>query len=542
MSSDSPVILVVEDEALVGQHIAFCLRQAGYGVLGPEFSGEMAIQVAAQNQPNLVLMDIGLQGEVDGIHAATEIRQYLDIPVIYLTAFVDYRTLQRAKLTEPFGYVLKPFEERALLATIEMALHKHQLEKQLRRRNQELTALNAISRLINQGQALEDILPDVLAHALQIMGMQSGWMQLFDPTGTHLQLIAQVNLPDNMLDEMQRLPGQAGPSWEVIHAGQPFVFDANHNVQWQEHALVQKYAVRAAISVPIQSREHRLGVLGVFSSHTCQVDAQSIELMKMIGLEVGTTVENRRLMADAQEVAILQELNRLRSELIANVSHELRTPLGLIKVFASTLLRQDVHIDPLTQREFLQDIDQEADKLEEIVDNLLDLSRLESQRLKLNRRPVDLGGLCRQVTENFQYQVPENLTLLCDLPDLPLMASVDETRIEQVLRNLLNNAVKYSPHGGTVQVQGRKDPWQILIWVRDEGIGVSSEDAERIFERFYRVDNEWTRRLRGAGLGLAVCRGIIEAHGGKIWVESSLGSGSTFYFSLPVLDSSLLVH
>jgi two-component system sensor histidine kinase VicK len=116
------------------------------------------------------------------------------------------------------------------------------------------------------------------------------------------------------------------------------------------------------------------------------------------------------------------------------------------------------------------------------------------------------------------------------------MAPVDAKRIEQVLRNLLHNAIKYSPDGGTITVQGRGDESQLLVWVSDQGVGIPAQDLERVFERFYRVENEVTQRTRGAGLGLAVCRGVVEAHGGHIWAESAPGEGSKFYFTLPVDD------
>jgi two-component system sensor histidine kinase VicK len=123
-----------------------------------------------------------------------------------------------------------------------------------------------------------------------------------------------------------------------------------------------------------------------------------------------------------------------------------------------------------------------------------------------------------------------------DFPSKPLVATVDSKRIEQVLRNLLTNAIKYSPEGGHITVQGRGDHRQLLIQVRDEGMGIPPEDLERVFERFYRVENEITQRVGGVGLGLAVCRAIVEAHGGRMWVESSLGVGSTFFFTLPAKE------
>jgi signal transduction histidine kinase len=226
-------------------------------------------------------------------------------------------------------------------------------------------------------------------------------------------------------------------------------------------------------------------------------------------------------------------LDRLRSELVSNVSHELRTPLGLIKVFSTTLLSNEIQLDRETEQECLHNISEEADRLEQIVDNLLDLSRIQSQHLDLDKRPTDMGRLAKDVAQRMEVQLTGH-SLVFDLPERPLMVSVDRRRMEQVLRNLLSNAVKYSPDGGTITIRAFQDRRQVLIGVSDEGIGIPQQHLERVFERFYRVDNQVTRRVSGAGLGLAVCRGILRAHGGRIWAESTLGVGSTIYFALPV--------
>jgi K+-sensing histidine kinase KdpD len=216
----------------------------------------------------------------------------------------------------------------------------------------------------------------------------------------------------------------------------------------------------------------------------------------------------------------------------------LRTPLGLIKVFCTTLLGEDVDFDRETQQECLHHIDEEADRLEEIVDNLLDLSHLGDDRLRLDKRPTDLGQLAKEMAESMEVQLTSH-RLVLDFPSEPLMATVDSRRVEQVLRNLLDNAIKYSPEGGIITIQGRaEDEQQVLVEVNDGGIGIPTQELERVFERFHRVENEVTQRVRGAGLGLAVCRGIVAAHGGRIWVESTLGVGSTFYFTLPVSTRS----
>jgi two-component system sensor histidine kinase KdpD len=258
-----------------------------------------------------------------------------------------------------------------------------------------------------------------------------------------------------------------------------------------------------------------------------------VQLLTTIGRQIGIAVENARLAQQAAEVKILREVDRLRSELIANVSHELRTPLGLIKISSSSLLMEDADFDRATQLKFLRSISEETAKLELIVEHLLDLGRIESGRLRLDRQPADLGLLIGNTIKSMEALSTRH-RLVSDLPAGSLVASVDAKRVEQVLRNLLDNAIKYSPEGGTVAVQAYPGNAQILVAVSDEGIGIPAEEWDRIFERFHRVENEVTRRMRGAGLGLAVCRGIIEAHGGRIWAESQPGAGSTFCFTLPL--------
>jgi two-component system sensor histidine kinase KdpD len=295
--------------------------------------------------------------------------------------------------------------------------------------------------------------------------------------------------------------------------------------------------LRSILSVPLRLKQDVIGVLQVVDKDVNRFTVTDLTLLESLTAAVATAVENARLAEEAAEIEILHELNRLRSELIANVSHELRTPLGLIKVFCTTLLREDVDFDRETVREFLHDINDETDKLENIVDNLLDLSRLESDRLRLDLQPTDICQLATEIARALETQL-ERHVLVLDFSTEPLMVTADSKRIEQVLRNLLSNAVKYSPEGGTITIGGRGGENQLLVWVRDSGIGIPSGDLERVFERFYRVQNEVTQNVRGAGLGLAVCRGIVESHGGRIWAESRLGVGSTFYFTLscePVL-------
>lgn len=230
-----------------------------------------------------------------------------------------------------------------------------------------------------------------------------------------------------------------------------------------------------------------------------------------------------------------KELDQMKSQLLSTVSHELRTPLSSIKGFATTLLREDVDWDETTRREFLSIIDQESDRLSELIGNLLDMSRIEAGTLRVEPEPTDLRPIVEDMVAGFAVMTRSH-HLKADLPlDLPLV-NADPRRVRQVLRNLVENAVKYSPGGGPITITLRPSDGQLQVSVSDRGIGIEPQYLDHLFDRFYQVDSASTRRVGGSGLGLSICKAIIEAHHGRIWVESERGVGSTFYFTLPLED------
>jgi signal transduction histidine kinase len=221
----------------------------------------------------------------------------------------------------------------------------------------------------------------------------------------------------------------------------------------------------------------------------------------------------------------------MKSSLISTVSHELRTPLAAIKGYASTLLAEDVEWDRQSQREFLTVISDETDHLSELVNDLLDMSRIEAGNLEVRRQTCDLRELVEQAAQRAHPQPGENLHML--LPEnLPTLIA-DPQRIEVVLRNLIENAAKYSNGNGPITVRARWDESEIIVCVEDEGPGIPSEHSEHIFDSFYRVEDGLTRTQAGAGLGLAIAQGFVRAHGGEIWIEPRT-SGTAVAFSLPL--------
>ncbi len=237
-----------------------------------------------------------------------------------------------------------------------------------------------------------------------------------------------------------------------------------------------------------------------------------------------------------QDLTELRRLETVRHDFISNISHELRTPIASLKVLAETLQEGTID-DKAVAQEFLHKINIETDRLAQMVNELSELSRIESGEVSLKIEPVDLGEVVGQVTERLRAQAERGgLSLEADIPASLPEALGDEERVEQVLVNLLHNAIKFTPPSGRVTISTRVEGDSILVSVADTGVGIPADDLPRIFERFYKADK--ARAGGGTGLGLAIAKHIVEAHGGRIWAESIEGKGSTFTFTLPMVTKS----
>ncbi len=237
------------------------------------------------------------------------------------------------------------------------------------------------------------------------------------------------------------------------------------------------------------------------------------------------------VIASVRDITRFREAEELKSTFVSVISHELKTPVALIKGYVSTLRRDDA----TWEREIIQDslavIEDEADRLTELIENLLDASRLQAGALSINLADVDLPALARRIAERFQTQSSRHSIVVSFPSDFPVVLA-DEDRLGQVLSNLISNAIKYSPQGGEIRVAGKVLPEQVIVCVRDEGAGIAPGDLPYVFDRFYRASDA-SRTTKGAGLGLYLARAVVEAHGGRIWVDSKPGEGARICFSLP---------
>jgi PAS domain S-box-containing protein len=237
------------------------------------------------------------------------------------------------------------------------------------------------------------------------------------------------------------------------------------------------------------------------------------------------------IVANVRDITRFREAEEIKSTFISIISHELRTPVALIKGYVGTLRREDAQWDPSVVRDGLAVIEDEADRLAQLIDDLLDASRLQAGGLSLSQGDVLLESLAERLVVRFRTQSERHKFVVDFPPDFPVVTG-DEQRLGQVLSNLLSNAVKYSPEGGTITVSGRVRPEEVIICVSDEGPGISPQDVPRVFDRFYRSDDV-SRKTKGAGLGLFLAKAVVEAHHGRIWVDGRPERGTRICFSIP---------
>ncbi|MBM0740780.1 response regulator [Phormidium sp. CLA17] len=365
-------ILVVEDEQLVADDLRETLEILGYDVAGLAVSGEEAIAKVAITRPHLILMDIRLEGKMDGIEASQIIQTDFQLPVVYLTANADHATLERVKQSEPFGYLMKPFSEKSLTTTIEIALARHKSE-----------------------------------------------------------------------------------------------------------------------------------------------------------LEVHQTLKTVQAGKTAAE-----ELAQEKSEYLCLLAHELRNPLTAIKFAAEVLQSQNTHLLPDDKKmRYVQRIQTATNSLNKLLEDVLTLEHSNASTLQWSPLKVDLVDFCKELIEVLQVNCDDHHTLLFSTNVEHYQAFLDEKLLWHLLNNLLGNAVKYSPDGGTVSLSLQCETDRFSLSVSDEGIGIPPQTLAHLFEPFYRAGN--VGQIPGTGLGLAIAKQCAELQGGSLSVCSTLGQGTTFTVTLP---------
>ena len=410
--------------------------------------------------------------------------------------------------------------------------------KALTRRLDQLEALSAIGESVSSSLDPDEVLTTIVTHAVALAGADGGSILEFDSEsdqfrvrttfGTAPQLVkdlrvVRVGLHDSLVGRaaLERRPLQVADLTE--EAADPHL------------RLLRDAGWRSVVTVPMLRQDRVAGALVIRRREPGLVDDETCELLETFASQSSLALANahlyRRLERQSEELAVA---SRHKSEFLASMSHELRTPLNAIIGFSEVLLERMFGELNERQAEYLGDIHDSGKHLLALLNDILDLSKVEAGHMELDLGPVDLSTLVLSTVGLVRERAARGgLTLVVDVPDSVPLVEVDELRVRQVLLNLLTNAVKFTPAGGTVTVRAEGRGAEIELAVVDTGVGIAPQDRERIFESFQQGGHATTGQ-EGTGLGLTLSRRIVDLHGGRLWVDSDEGRGSAFRFSVPV--------
>ncbi len=415
----------------------------------------------------------------------------------------------------------------------------------LERRVLDLHAITEVAKTLSAPLDLPELLRAVMSKLADVLeSAELGVIMLWDNSsgvfrpaasfGYNFQDIRGVGLragesiPGKVYDEgVPRLSNTAVEIAEWMADIRP----ANRSVMVR--ALGTEALPHSVLAMPLRVGEHKFGVLVLeVLSRPVPFTPSDLAFVQTLADLIALAIDRSRLESEATAARDAHRADRLRSEVLATLSHELRTPLASIKGYSTALLLEETTWPEEKQREFLRLIDAECDNLQAMLTDILDSSLIDVGQLVIELEPVRLQRLAREVADEMQAHTERHHLVMDFPPDFPIL-DADSRRIKQVIRNILDNAIKYSPEGGLVVIRGQVRPRDVVISISDQGVGISPEDLIPLFEKYFRVKSPTGYHVAGTGLGLPVARAIVEAHGGRIWAESKVGQGTTLYFSLP---------
>lgn len=485
-------ILIVEDEGIIALDIRERLTSLGYNPLDPISTGEEAIKIVEKENPDLVLMDIMLKGDMDGIEAAEHIQSRFNVPVAFVSAYADEEILEKAKALGPFGYLLKPFEERDLQVTIEVALYKHHIEQKLKESEEHF-------RLAFENAA------DAIF-----------WIDTTNGIITNCNKTAETLLEKNN-DEI------VGYHHKTLHPKELQNSSENNFSKFVNTGEAQNYE-----SEIISSTGKIIPVL--IRPSVTSIDGNPIAQSIFRDISERKQIEKSQL-----------ELDTRRREYLEIIAHELKSPLTIIKGFGEILLDREKVLTKEQRQQSLEFLQKNISKLETLLTDISELSRLERGVFELSQERVVFGEYLNNEVQSYKILLKDQFEFFGyeDTPDSPILVDIDGERIHQVLANIFDNAIKNTASSDRkIKMITRiaKKSQEIKIEILDNGAGIEPKNLDYIFEPFVTLETKYS--AKGTGIGLGLCKEILERHGGSIVAKSEgLNKGSTFIISLPIIKN-----
>ena len=525
-------ILVAEDEASVLDMCVRCLARAGYDVQGVS-SGVDAIEQLRRGRYDLLLTDIRMPG-MGGIEVCREIRAFnRDLAIVIMTGYGTMQFAIEALKEGVSEFVLKPFPPSDLVQVVERALAKQWLLRE-HARLQALVPLFDLSRVFMSSVDLQTIAEHVVRIAQEETQASSASLMLTDDSGALNLYAAWGETPATVMRSHRST--QEGVA--------DYVVTQRSTVSWsgalQDDARFflpdESDELGGAITAPLVHQDQLLGVLNVARGEQggATFSEADSELLSVLASQAAIAIENARLFDEAQlAYQRLAELDRLKSEFISIASHELRHPLAVLLAYVGLVEEEATG----TSREYLGQAVESALQLKSIIDDMLSLRRMDTGETGVTLEGVAVADIVDETVRQLDpLAQAKGIEISVEMPDGPIRAQADPQLLRLILSNLLSNAIKFNAPQGLVRVFGQLDDQRVVVAVEDNGPGIPPEEMERIFQRFYQIENPLRREHEGIGLGLAIVREMSELMGGRVWVESELGAGSRFYLSLPRAD------
>jgi signal transduction histidine kinase len=440
-------------------------------------------------------------------------------------------------LAEEFNHMAAQLRES--YAGLELKVEER--TRELARSVEELKALGEVSQAVSSTLDLQTVLTTIVTHAVQLSAAKGGVIYEYDDVTQEFFLRATHGIAEELVEAFRRSRirggegaiGQATATRASVQV--PDILDERGSVVTRLRPLLAQSGYRSLLAVPLLLEQQIFGGLVVFRPESGSFSTEVVNLLQTFATQSVLAIQNARLFREIEEKGHQLEIaSKHKSQFLANMSHELRTPLNAILGYTELILDQIYGEVPEKIRDVLDRVQQSGRHLLSLINDVLDISKMEAGQLVLSLHDYSIEEIVQTVITAVEALAAEkHLALKVTLPpDLPL-GKGDERRIAQVLLNLVGNAIKFT-EAGEVRVQVAAADGTFTVAVADTGPGISDEDQQKIFEEFQQADSSITRQKGGTGLGLSIAKRIVEMHGGRLWVESRLGAGSTFRFALPV--------
>jgi GAF domain-containing protein/anti-sigma regulatory factor (Ser/Thr protein kinase) len=482
-------------------------------------------------------------------------RTILSVPLLREGIAIGGIQLRRTEV-QLFGErqiaLLQTFADQAVIAIENVRLFQ-ELEartRELARSVGELKALGEVGQAVSSTLDLETVLTRIASHAVQLTGTAAGAIYEYDEDLEEFHLRGSHQIEKEFVETLRENPIRlgAGPLGRAASTREPVevsdILDEREFSATRLRSVLRDLGYRSLLSVPLLREGRILGGLTIYRRTPGSFPPEVVNLLQTFATQSVLAIQNARLFREIEDKSRqIEAANRHKSEFLANMSHELRTPLNAIIGFSEVLGERMFGELNEKQAEYTDDILSSGRHLLSLINEILDLSKVEAGRMELEVATFDLPlAIDNARTFVRERATKHGITLEVDIDKRLGDYTGDERKIKQILLNLLSNAVKFTPVGGRIGIDARQIDGAVEISVSDTGIGIAPEDQPRIFEEFRQVGSDYAHKTEGTGLGLTLAKKFVELHGGKIWVESEVGKGSTFTFTLPISAGAQMIR